>query len=561
MVSTRATRRRSKTPEKKRTPAAKKKARAARSKMPAKKKEKRARSKTPAKKKAAAPQKRGKEEKREKKAKKKAAKIKTAAVPKSSTVLSPPPSPRRVTSVVPKQTRLRIGRPTLNLVDRSLLKQALNEYVYHSPRRTLLEGIYLVKFWDWVAEWYPVWLAPNMITTVGYLCSITGLGLVVWHSPNLDGRSPAWVQLACAVLLWIYQTADGSDGPQARRMRCGSALGELYDHGVDALVTSFIWAICLETAGLGLPYMLVPWTMAATQAAFFFSNITLLHTSVQLFNKMDAQEVQFSAQLMCLFTYFVKTYGFGEVPPHVAGEPQMAYPWFTPVSVPNALAPHIVGSPALTEILGAVTRGTETTIGMFALLAAGMLCAAGSNAATAIFQVWQSYRKGETPNEDVGVTGRGISAFWHQVNSYAIWVTLMAWGWHTCQPQAVSGASPYTNLCWWFVAAFGFADLANHLLVLRVAKLPFPSFGRSRAHWLMGTFILWNEMHARYGAELGLSPEAGDQGRALVALAGVVSHTYYSMTVGGAIAKELGVTFFTIPEAKQEAGRKKGFWG
>ena len=177
-----------------------------------------------------------------------------------------------MSSAVHSDTRLKIGQPTLDLVDRSLLKQALGEYVYHSPRRTFLEDIYLVKFWDWVAEWYPVWLAPNMITTAGFLCSITAVGLVLWHSPNIDGSSPAWVQLACAILMWIYQTADGSDGPQARRMRCGSALGELYDHGVDALVTSFIWAICVEAAGVGIPYPLIPLTLAATQAAFFFSN-------------------------------------------------------------------------------------------------------------------------------------------------------------------------------------------------------------------------------------------------------------------------------------------------
>jgi phosphatidylglycerophosphate synthase len=462
------------------------------------------------------------------------------------------------------KARLKIGRPTLGLVDRSLLKQALNEYVYHSPRRTLLEDIYLVRFWDWVAEWYPVWLAPNAITSVGYMCSIMAVTLVVWHSPNLDGRSPAWVQLACAVLLWIYQTADGSDGPQARRMRCGSALGELYDHGVDALVTSFIWAICVETAGFGLSFILVPLALAATQAAFFFSNITLLHTSVQLFNKMDAQEVQFAAQLMCLFTYYVKTYGFGEnVPPHIAGTPAVAYPWSMALALPDAMVPHVEGSPILSEILGNDSTGSETTVQMFALLAAGMVFAAGANAMTAVLQVWTSYSKGETPSEDIGVTGRGVGAFWHQVNSYVVWVVMMALGWYTCQPRGGLNVAPtlYANLCWWFVAAFGFGDLANHLLVLRVAKLPFPSFGRSRAHWLMGTFILWNEVHARYGPELGLPLEAGDQGRALVALIGITSHMYYSMTVGGAIAKELGVTFFTIPDAKQDAGRKKGFWG
>jgi len=39
----------------------------------------------------------------------------------------------------------------------------------------------------------------------------------------------------CAVGLFIYQTLDAIDGKQARRIQCSSPLGELFDHGCDAL--------------------------------------------------------------------------------------------------------------------------------------------------------------------------------------------------------------------------------------------------------------------------------------------------------------------------------------
>ena len=51
--------------------------------------------------------------------------------------------------------------------------------------------------------------------------------------PGADGAAPAWVY-AAGVLIFLYQTLDGSDGKQARATGTGSALGELFDHGVDS---------------------------------------------------------------------------------------------------------------------------------------------------------------------------------------------------------------------------------------------------------------------------------------------------------------------------------------
>ena len=194
-----------------------------------------------------------------------------------------------VVSVVPDRSKLQVGRPTLSLVDRALLKEALSEYEYVSPPRSLLEQLYLVAFWDRVADTFPVWLAPNTVTFVGYLCSLAAMALTLAHSPTVDGSAPAWLYPTCALLLWVYQTADGSDGPQARRLRCGSALGELFDHGVDAVVTSLVSFVCLECIAIGLAFPLVPLLLAATHLAFYFSNITLLHCGKQHFNMFDAQ--------------------------------------------------------------------------------------------------------------------------------------------------------------------------------------------------------------------------------------------------------------------------------
>ena len=45
---------------------------------------------------------------------------------------------------------------------------------------------------------------------------------------------------------------DGSDGKQARRTKSGSPLGELVDHGADALMTTFIATIMADCIGTGI---------------------------------------------------------------------------------------------------------------------------------------------------------------------------------------------------------------------------------------------------------------------------------------------------------------------
>jgi phosphatidylglycerophosphate synthase len=51
-------------------------------------------------------------------------------------------------------------------------------------------------------------------------------------------KVPSWVLLLCAIGLFVYQTLDAIDGKQARRTESSTPLGELFDHGCDAISTS-----------------------------------------------------------------------------------------------------------------------------------------------------------------------------------------------------------------------------------------------------------------------------------------------------------------------------------
>ncbi|CAA2976583.1 choline ethanolaminephosphotransferase 1 [Olea europaea subsp. europaea] len=59
------------------------------------------------------------------------------------------------------------------------------------------------------------------------------------YSPQLDSPPPRWVNFAHGLLLFLYQTFDAVDGKQARRTNSSSPLGELFDHGCDALACAF----------------------------------------------------------------------------------------------------------------------------------------------------------------------------------------------------------------------------------------------------------------------------------------------------------------------------------
>lgn len=81
-------------------------------------------------------------------------------------------------------------------------------------------------------------MAPNAVTLTGFGFVIANVLTMLYYSPNMDQDCPSWVYYSWAIGLFLYQTFDAIDGSQARRTRQSGPLGELFDHGVDALNTS-----------------------------------------------------------------------------------------------------------------------------------------------------------------------------------------------------------------------------------------------------------------------------------------------------------------------------------
>ncbi|CAA7390924.1 unnamed protein product [Spirodela intermedia] len=117
--------------------------------------------------------------------------------------------------------------------------ETLHKYKYSGVDNSLVAKYILQPFWTRCVTLFPLWMPPNMITLMGFLFLVTSAVLGYIYSPRLDTAPPRWVHLAHGLLLFLYQTFDAVDGKQARRTNSSSPLGELFDHGCDALACAF----------------------------------------------------------------------------------------------------------------------------------------------------------------------------------------------------------------------------------------------------------------------------------------------------------------------------------
>lgn len=116
---------------------------------------------------------------------------------------------------------------------------ALHRYKYSGVDHSLVAKYVLQPFWTRCVHFFPLWMPPNMITLMGLMFLVMSALVGYIYSPQLDSPPPRWVHFVHGLCLFLYQTFDAVDGKQARRTSSSSPLGELFDHGCDALVCAF----------------------------------------------------------------------------------------------------------------------------------------------------------------------------------------------------------------------------------------------------------------------------------------------------------------------------------
>jgi ethanolaminephosphotransferase len=158
-------------------------------------------------------------------------------------------------------------------------------------------------------ELLPMWVAPNLVTTIG---SFFVLILVLTHtyfSPNFIEEVPNWVFVSNGLLLTAYYWLDWMDGKQARRTGSSSPLGQLFDHGVDCLCIYGQFTLVMQILG---PYCLTNrWNVAGltlTQTGFFLAQLVeyyyhfLPHTIAGVFG---TSEINFGLSLVNIIFAFI----------------------------------------------------------------------------------------------------------------------------------------------------------------------------------------------------------------------------------------------------------------
>ncbi|KAG2022349.1 cholinephosphotransferase [Coprinopsis cinerea AmutBmut pab1-1] len=165
------------------------------------------------------------------------------------------------------------------------LLENLRAYKYRGVDKSIFSRYVLNKYWNWLVTLWPLNVAPNTITLLGLSIVVFNFATLIYYDPlylvERDGFEgpPHWVYFTWGVGLFLYQSLDAIDGKQARRTGMAGPLGELFDHGCDALNTTLETLLACRALGLGRSW----WTVAsqlATLANFYLTTWEEYHTGV-----------------------------------------------------------------------------------------------------------------------------------------------------------------------------------------------------------------------------------------------------------------------------------------
>ncbi|KAK8846556.1 hypothetical protein IAR55_005642 [Kwoniella newhampshirensis] len=207
--------------------------------------------------------------------------------------------------------------------------KGLDAYKYSGIDKSIVSKHVLGPFWTWLVTLFPKTLAPNTITFIGLCFVFTNVFTLLVFDPTYAGKVlPSWVYLSWAIGLFAYQSMDAIDGKQARRVGMASALGEMFDHGCDAINTTLEVVLCSHALGLNRSWWTVA-SQAATLCNFYASTWEEYHTGTLY---LSAFSGPVEGILMICGIYLITAF-------HPAGPAFWSKPVLTPIlkAFPDAL--------------------------------------------------------------------------------------------------------------------------------------------------------------------------------------------------------------------------------
>lgn len=133
------------------------------------------------------------------------------------------------------------------------ITDGFSKYKYSCIDTSPLAKYVMHPFWDSVVGFLPLWLAPNLMTFIGFIMLVINFMVLTYYDYDFTASAieitarpaiPNWVWLFCGIFNFLSHTLDGCDGKQARRTGTSSPVGELFDHGCDSWATMF-FTLCI----------------------------------------------------------------------------------------------------------------------------------------------------------------------------------------------------------------------------------------------------------------------------------------------------------------------------
>ncbi|KPJ18457.1 Ethanolaminephosphotransferase 1, partial [Papilio machaon] len=129
--------------------------------------------------------------------------------------------------------------------------KGFDNYKYRAVDTSPLSNYVMHPLWNTIVKIIPRWLAPNLLTFLGFLCVVVVALLTSWYDYHFlaaggPGQQknevyiPNYVFTLSSILIFLAYNLDGIDGKQARRLGVSGPLGEMFDHGLDSFIVFFI---------------------------------------------------------------------------------------------------------------------------------------------------------------------------------------------------------------------------------------------------------------------------------------------------------------------------------
>jgi len=193
--------------------------------------------------------------------------------------------------------------------------QNLGKYKYGGKDHSFIANNFGQPFWNAFVELLPLTMAANMVTVLGFASMVLSYLATLSFCPTLEEQAPSWLYLFNAICLFFYQTMDAVDGKQARRTQTSSPLGELVDHGCDAITTTFLALTLGASVGIGGGW--AAWFgMFMATFGFFAAQWEEYHTGILDLGIVGVTEAQLITMVIYMTTSFQglslwSTYYFG----------------------------------------------------------------------------------------------------------------------------------------------------------------------------------------------------------------------------------------------------------